>query len=57
MGYFMPWLPVLVGSVCFVLQIKPKRLQWLAVIPYAAFCAVVVAGASIVMAILMGAPK
>jgi len=57
MAYFIPGLPVLAGTVCFVIQTRPTRLQWLTVIPYAIGCAVTVVGASIVMGFLMGAPK
>ena len=56
-GYFMPGLPILMGVVCFAMHTRPKRLQWLILIPYVIGYLVAIMGASIVMAILMGAPK
>jgi ABC-type polysaccharide/polyol phosphate export permease len=55
--YFMPGVPILVGIVCFTIHARPKGLQWLILLPYAIGYFVAVTGASIVMAILMGAPK
>ena len=57
LGLAIPLLPVIVGLVCFVTQIRPKGLQCLVVIPYSAGYLLMVLYASVVIAVILGAPK
>jgi hypothetical protein len=48
-GYVIPGVPLLIGAVFFVFDTKPKRLQWLMLVPYTIAYFVAILGVSLIL--------
>jgi hypothetical protein len=57
-GSFLVWLtPAFAGLVCLVLRRPVKGWRWIVIVPYALLCCLNTYCFSIVLMIMLGAPK